>query len=421
MMKLLKHGLFALLALLSVACTQDSQDALEHIGVKPEASTKISLEGLSFSLDNESEFRHIGMEHVQNSKGQIVPFPALQDGQKVPLTVAIANTTNSAHAYLATSATYEAASKRLIVANDEYKLIDFISGKTEDTPDSLFFTAGETYYMCAVLGGTPITSLKPGRESEAYSPERGFPKDPYSVYNFEWTKPLASDKNLRLWDVRFEYSEVLSPVLRQVGEKLDLNIAYKTKWTELEVTKVVNAAAGDHRVVTFTKKGLRFEPEGNILALQIGNLTSRDVPIDAINFVYTRGEVFDFGGHIPLNEDSNNLSDGAELAFYSGIYLEGRDLDNDAPITRFSLGNKPVLKANQAKQYTYYIWVPYTNGGPVSFEFEKDGQPIAQPVQMPVVNSLGSTNWYKTIRFTITSPMLKTQRKIYFLEMNIKE
>lgn len=418
-MKLLKHGLFAMLALLSVACRQSGLDDLQNVGAKPEASTKIFLEGLSFSLDNESELRHIGMEHVQNSKGQIVPFPALQDGQKVPLTVAIANTTNSLHAYLETSATYEAASKRLIVANDEYKLIDFVSGKTEDTPDSLFFTAGETYYMCAVLGGNPIKSLKPGKESEGFSLERGFPKDPYSVYDFEWTKPLASDKNLRLWDVRFEYSDVLSPVLRQVGEKLDLNIAYKTTWTELEATKVVNAAAGDHRVVTFTKKGLRFKPEGNILALQIGNLTSRDVPIDAINFVYPRHSFLDFGGHIPLNLDDGTLADGALLNFYSGVYLEGRDLDNDAPITRFSLSNKPVLKANQAKQYTYYIWVPYAGGGQVSFEFEKDGQPIAQPVQMPTVNSLGSIIWNKTIRFN--TKMGDTSGKIYFLEMNIKE
>lgn len=408
-----------MLALLSVACRQSGLDDLKNVGAKPGASTRISLEGLSFFLDDESELRHIGMEHVQNSKGQIVPFPALQDGQKVPLTVAIANTTNSLHAYLATSATYEAASKRLILANDEYKLTDFILGKTEDTPDSLFFTAGQTYYMCAVLGGTPITSFKPGKESEGYSKERGFPKDPYSVYDFEWTKHLSTDSVLRLWDVRFENSDVLSPVWRQVGEKLDLNIAYKTKWTELEVAKVVNAAAGDHRVVTFTKKGLRFEPEGNILALQIGNLTSRDVPIDAINFVFPRTQIFDFGGHVPLNVDGNKLADGTKAEFYSGIYLDGPDLDNAAPITRFSLGNKPVLKANQAKQYTYYIWIPYAGTGQVSFEFEKDGQPIAQPVQMPVVSTSGSTNWYKTIRFT--QAMANTRGKIYFLEMNIKQ
>lgn len=431
-MKLLKHGLFALLALLSVACTQDSQDAPEHIGAKPEASTKISLEGLSFSLDldSEEELRHIGSSfdivNTPNSKGQLVPFPTFQDGQKVPLTVAIANEANDKQAYLATSATYEAASKRLLVANGEYKLVDSNLGTTLDTPDSLFFTAGQTYFMCAVIGGSPLTSVKPGKEKDVLKPygsDDGLSHvpspNPHATYNFEWTRPLTSDVNLKLWDVRFEYNTVLSPVQGQAGEKLDLNIAYATHWTKLDVAKVVNAAADDHRVVTFTKKGLRFRPIGNILALQLGNLTGQDVPIDALKVNFDSGyETLAFGGQLSLTMDlvrGASITDGAKPDFFGGVYLEGDYSPTGSADSRFSLSNKPVLKANQTKQYTYYIWVPMSLDGLVSFTFEKDGQPINLPVRIPV-----GTRWLQQIRLNSLEETGKGYGQIFPLEINIK-
>lgn len=421
-MKLIKLGLCAALALLPMACSQDRLEDLETANTKPEAGTTISFEGLTFSLEDVSQLeddgqlRYInagaGFELVQNSKGHIVPFPSLTDGQKAPITVAISDTDNKKHAYLHTFATYDAATKRLTLDKAEYKLIDNITGKVADDPDSIFFTAGKEYYVCAVLGGTPIKSIKPGMESEAFhfkaDGSKYYPADPHTVYDFEWTRYMTSDYELRLWDVRFEYNDVLSPVQRQVGERLDMEIAYYTPWTKLDVVNVVNQNAGDHRVVTFTKKGLQFKPYGNILAIQVGNRTQQDVTIDAIN-ITSPLSFGAYGGYVPLNVDNGTLAEGEYPVFFPGSYMTLNDMSDTNIDGRFRLSQSTVLKANQRQQYTYYIWVTDTLG-PISIAYEKDGQAITQRVQIPK-----NGTWINQARIS----GFPGHGKIYFLETSI--
>lgn len=385
--KLIKLGLCAVLALLPMACSQDRLEDLEPANTKPEAGTTISFEGLNFSLENDSELRYINsgteFEFVENSKGHIVPFPSLTDGKKVPITVAIADVENELHAYLHTFATYDAATKGLTLEAAEYKLINGVSGKVLNNEDSTFFSAGKEYYMCAVLGGTPIKSIKPGMEADAFYKDDDdnvyYPADPQSVYEFEWTRYMTSDRKLRLWDVRFEYNDVLTPIQRQVGEKLNMDIAYYTPWTKLDVVNVVDEKAGDHRVVTFSKKGLQFKPHGNILAIQVGNRTNKDVTIDGINIVSYGTALMSFGGYIPLNLDDGAIDlDNAYPPFVPGVYTDDLSIDKADGI--FRLSESIVLKANQRQQYTFYIWITRT---PLEqtfrIDYMKDGKIAGRP------------------------------------------
>lgn len=426
-MKLSTQGLCTMLALLLLACTNQGMDELEHFGTKPKTNnTVISLEGLSFSLENEGELRYLrqdyGIELTKNSKGQIVPFPTFRDGQRLPLTVAIANRENTDHAYLVTSATYHAASKRLLIDNGEYKLSDYATGKTIDSPDSLYFTAGQSYYICAVLGGSPIHSVKPGMEEQARNPETDqIPEDVYGTYNFDMTREMDSDESLSLWDVRFEYNDILDPVQWQVGEQLNMTIPYATPWTELKVTEVVNAAAGDHRVVRFTHKDLKFKPMGHIFVLQIGNLTNQDIQVDGISFFGSLG----LGGVITLGY---NPSFPAFLnkrpSIYAGRYSEflyNTDPDGLLRPDRdeypdLYLSNKPILKAQQRKQYTYVFWgLPMFYNGYFEAKFVNNNKRL--PGNIEVSDKFGSYNdSSNALRFNNLRD--SGIGKVYHLELN---
>lgn len=413
-MKLSTQGLCTMLALLLLACTNQGMDELEHFGTKPKTNnTVISLEGLSFSLENEGELRYLrqdyGIELTKNSKGQIVPFPTFRDGQRLPLTVAIANRENTDHAYLVTSATYHADSKRLLIDNGEYKLSDYVTGKTIDSPDSLYFTAGQSYYICAVLGGSPVHSVKPGMEEQARNPETDqIPENVYSTYNFDMTREMDSDESLSLWDVRFEYNDILDPVQWQVGEQLNMTIPYATPWTELKVTEVVNAAAGDHRVVRFTHKDLKFKPMGNIFVLQIGNLSDQDMQIEDIVFngLY-------FGGHIPLNRDSQVIVPNTLPPLLNGVFSSGLAR---VPDHTLKLSNTPILKAHQRKQYTYYLWVTGYDTS-ITPRFNQDFDFIE------LRDKLGNIiqPHPKKLSYSPSKGYLKDEGGIFYLEMNITQ
>lgn len=411
-MKLSTQGLCTMLALLLLACTNQGMDELEHFGTKPKTNnTVISLEGLSFSLENEGELRYLrqdyGIELTKNSKGQIVPFPTFRDGQRLPLTVAIANRENTDHAYLVTSATYHAASKRLLIDKGEYKLSDFLTGEVIDSPDSLYFTAGQSYYISAVLGGSPIHSIQPGMETAAFDGQT-YPLAPYDVYSFDWRRTMTSDDVLRLWDVRFEYNDILHPIQEQVGEAIDMTIAYATPWTELEVKEVVNEADGDYRVVRFTHKDLKFKPMGNIFVLQIGNLSDQDMQIEDIVFngLY-------FGGHIPLNRDSQVIVPNTLPPLLNGVFSSGLAR---VPDHTLKLSNTPILKAHQRKQYTYYLWVTGYDTS-ITPRFNQDFDFIE------LRDKLGNIiqPHPEKLSYSPSKGYLKDEGGIFYLEMNITQ
>lgn len=156
-MKQMKRWFSLVVALATlVACSSDRDDVTEN--PFPSASRSGETVMISFSVevstDEEDTLRALGMKYGQNASGQMIPMPAYEDGEEVPVHTFLASS-DGLSGYALLEWTYDKRAKKLVLSQTDGSI------EVENFNNDIIDPGTNTerkWYISGLIGGEAIST-----------------------------------------------------------------------------------------------------------------------------------------------------------------------------------------------------------------------------------------------------------------------